>query len=231
MTSELDPGEPDIEILRAHWREDRERVDEGRHCPDEAELFDAAANGLDADRRREIIAHTTRCGACAESWRVAAELQRARPNVRTLPRSSAARFAPVWGLAAAAALTLVIGISWLMPSGAPYLDGPPSGDVMRGDNAFGVRAITEDQARMPRQSLSLNWAPVDEAREYLVVVRDAEMNEVFADRVESPPLRIASEQLGGLEPGATLYWYVEAIPESGDRDRPRSETRTVILGD
>lgn len=229
MTSELDTGEPDLEILRAHWREGRERVDEGRHCPEEAELFDAASGGLDAERRREIIAHTTRCGACAESWRVAAELQRARPDIRTLPRRGVARFAPVWGLAAAAALTLALGLTWLLPSNAPHLGAPLPGDVMRGDNAFGVRAITEDQTRMPRQSLTLNWAPAENAREYLVVVRDAEMNEVFADRVESPPLRIPPEKLGELESETMLYWYVEAIAESGER--PRSETRMVILGD
>ncbi|MGB0513927.1 MAG: hypothetical protein ACPGJE_03700 [Wenzhouxiangellaceae bacterium] len=106
---------------------------------------------------------------------------------------------------------------------------PPSSDVMRGDDTFGVRAITADQARMPRESLILEWSPVDGAREYLVVVRDQEMNEVFVDRVEASPLRVPPEPLDELESDATLYWYVEAIPKSGER--PRSETRTVILGD
>jgi len=227
MTSELDPGEPDLEILRAHWREGRERVDEGRHCPDETELFDAAAGGLNPGRRREIIAHTTRCGACAESWRVAAELQRVRPDIRTLPRRGVARFAPVWGLAAAAALTLTLGLTWLLPSGAPQLEAPLPGDVMRGDEDFGIRALTADQARLPRQALTLDWAPVDGAREYRVIVRDAELNRVIAERVESPPLSVPPEALDDLPPDATLYWFVEAVMDS--EERVRSETRTVIV--
>ena len=76
--------------LKHTWQADTDRALQGRDCPDNERIFDAVAGTLPVRERRKLIAHTSVCGACAQAWRVALELQRAMPadtssNVRQLP--------------------------------------------------------------------------------------------------------------------------------------------------
>lgn|GEM_PF-6799839 len=43
-------------------------------CPQAERIFDAASGALGPGETADIIDHITTCGACAESWRVAAAL-------------------------------------------------------------------------------------------------------------------------------------------------------------
>lgn len=218
-----------IEALRKAWQADTSRHAGGRDCPADEMIFDAAWGRLETGERRRIVAHLAHCGACAQSWRAAVELQRARPDVtETADWKRPARRQPLnWALAAAAAIAAAIGIVWMLPQIDPGI--PPLGDpsALRGDERHAFQLLTPDQASLSADALVLSWESVEGARTYRVRVSDADLETIHAASVETTEVTVPTEALGDIGDGDILYWYVTAELEGGTE--LRSETGTVVV--
>jgi len=220
--------------LKHTWQADTDRALQGRDCPDNERIFDAVAGTLPVSERRKLIAHTSVCGACAQAWRVALELQRAMPadtssNVRQLP--ARARFptrAPTWALAAAAAVTLALGVAWLLPLlDGPFGGGMPDQPVLRGVEDQAIELLIPDRTEINREALVLSWRSAEEVIQYRVRISDAELNVLYASATSQTRLRIPPEVLASVDTGAELFWQVTA--ELPDGETARSPTGTIIV--
>jgi len=221
--------EHSIETLRNAWRAATDRQAGGRDCPSDETIFDVAQGRLDAEQRQHIIAHTAVCGACAQSWRAAVELQRARRDVSDATnRKSPVHRQPVgWALAAAAALAAVLGIVWMLPHIDPGILDPGSPSVLRGDEQSGFTLDGPDSIRLPGERIVLSWQTVEGAGQYFVRILDVDMTTLHTASVDAPRFDFPTDSLERISDGERLYWFV--IAELEDGTRLRSETGTMIV--
>jgi anti-sigma factor RsiW len=70
--------ELDLESMRTAFAQPDDPGDRAS-CPDDGEIWDAVHGALPADRLREVVDHVATCAACAESWRIALQLERRDP--------------------------------------------------------------------------------------------------------------------------------------------------------
>ena len=80
-------------------------------CPPADRLWDAVKGQLNPAEAAAVVDHVSSCGACAEAWRIARELEVEEAGGRTgIPFPGKRRASAVWPLLAAAAiLVLAIG--------------------------------------------------------------------------------------------------------------------------
>jgi len=219
-------------VLRNAWNEDTHRDQEGRNCPDPERLYDAATGQLAADESRALIAHTIECGACAQSWRVALELDRAgrtgdgANNVRPLPRRP---LLPPWALAAAEALSLAIGLAYLLPHLDQPIPPPGQNPVWRGAESTPIEPLIPERARLSADGFRLSWQAHPASPEYELTLTGANLEQVYSIRTEMTEITVPKDILGALDPGSELLWQVSAKLDDGAT--LRSATRTVILDD
>jgi len=220
---------PSNESLEQAWRADYEPYADGQECPSDAEIFEAVTQGVDIEHRRSIVEHTAICGACAQSWRIAAEIERARPGIIQADDQFQARWRrPVpWAVAAAAVSIMAIGVVWMLPQIDPGT--PPPGDVsvLRGNDVEGFGINAPDEVTISGEPPVLSWQAVDNAREYHVRIVDDELNPVYAATVETNRLKLPTEALYDSDDGQTIYWYVLAMLTDGAQRR--SETKTIVV--
>ncbi|MEX2499803.1 MAG: hypothetical protein WD397_13120 [Wenzhouxiangellaceae bacterium] len=221
--------EHSIETLRNAWQAATDRHAGGRDCPSDETLFDVAQGRLDAEERQRIIAHTAVCGACAQSWRAAVELQRARPDISdaTDRKRPAHRQPASWMLAAAAALAAALGIVWMLPHIDPGVLDPGTPSVLRGDEQSGFTLDGPDSIRLPAERISLSWQAVEGAAQYHIRVSDATLNTLHAGSASASRFDFPADALRQIADGERLYWFV--IAELEDGTRLRSETGTMIV--
>jgi hypothetical protein len=218
---------PDKDLLHRAWRADTRRHEDGRHCPSDEAIFEAATGGADADQRRRVIEHIALCGACAQSWRLAAELEHARPGVaRAEHRFGHNRRPGNLALAAAATVVAAIGIVWLLPQFDPGTPPPGNGSVLRGVEEDRFNLAGPDVFR-PGDGIVLSWRALEGAKEYRVSIFDEHLETLFAQTVTTARLALPGDALDAAADGDTVYWFVQA--EMADGSRHRSETATAIL--
>jgi len=221
---------PTHETLKRAWRSGTNRADGGRHCPDDAEIYEAATGSADTDTRRRIVEHTARCGACAQSWRLAAELERARPDVvRAEERFRRPRDRFLNGvLAAAAAVVAVVGISLMLPRMDPGTPPPSAGSVLRGDDLQQFAVTGPSELRLGNgQPIVFTWEPVPEVRDYRVRLLDDELASLYSARVDTERLELPAGALSDVEDGETIFWFVQAELNDGSQRRSATATSTV----
>jgi len=187
----------DLEALRAAF-EARETPD-ASGCPDAERLFAAARGGLSAEERREIVAHTAACAACAAGWRLAHDL----------PGSTAvrpARLAPAWLAAAAVLVAAAAGVIWLRaPEPSGYRE-PSSAAV-----------VSQTAATLPRDRFVLRWtATAPDARYAVWVTTEALAPVDVASALERPEHTVPASALAALPAGTALRWRVEATRAGGE---------------
>ena len=214
-------------------------------CP-EAERFWAAVHGeLPADEVRQMATHTATCTSCAEAWRLALHLGEEagtlpsieegtastaeattekptteKPQGRVL--SMAHRFrrqlAPLAGLAAAAALLLMVAL----PDQTPP-DGPP--EYRQGEEEA-IRSLLAEQEPQPRGALRLRWSGPEGARySLLVTTQDLTVIAEVTD-LENTEYLVPEASLASVAAGTTLLWQVEAtLPDGSHQNSTSFEVR------
>lgn len=223
-----------LERIKHAWRADTSAWRDGRECPGEDVLFDAAAGRGPVRRRRAIVAHIARCGACAESWRAAVAIHRSSDASQSAPRPAGAggrsllpAWGPAMGLAAAAVLALAVGIVSLLPMFDAGVPPPSESGNLRGVSDMPLTLNLADGAELPANDLRLSWSPLDDAVIYHVEVTDPELNLVYATRTQNTEVQIPPERVEHLDAGSELNWYVTAVFDDGRE--ARSATRAVII--
>lgn len=198
-----------LAALRSRGDNARPRED----CPAPESIWKAARLELPLDERVAIIDHVSECPVCAESWRLAAALG-ARHDAAAAPRRQ--RFllpsnVKTWSLAAAAALVLAVGVTFMLRSSGPVVDPTtrtPDGEVLQ--------PAIQDGASLPRDDFRLRWNAGPAGSRYDVVVAKPDLFVLVEARdLDSTEYRVPPEALAALPAGTPLLWRVVAHTPDG----------------
>jgi hypothetical protein len=119
---------PDAELDRMR-RTFADDTTSGTDCPPAVRIWEAANGQLDPGDAAVVVDHVASCGACAEAWRIARELEAEEAGAGLIPFPNKRRMSAVWPLlAAAATLVLAIG-AWPLLRGTPA-PAPPVATVV-----------------------------------------------------------------------------------------------------
>jgi hypothetical protein len=167
---------------------------------------------------REVLDHVALCSACAEDWRLAAELNRQEERAATVPgKVIVGRFGQWRPLATAAALAacLVAGVG-LYRTGEI---GPQQPPTYREAEHAGIRSLLPAGQALPRQAAVLRWSPVSGATAYDVQVSTDDLQPVATAKGQTATeYRLPESALAALPPGTKLVWQVDAIRPDGTRE-------------
>ncbi len=208
--SEGPAGGGQTESLRQAFASRSEKVLAGDRCPEPDRIWAALRGDLPAPERRGVVLHTARCPACAEDFRLAAQLAEAAGERMPRARDESATTWTWWtrGFAAAAAVVLVaVGLGRLG-------DTPPP--VHRTGEEELIRSLLVPGQTLPRDDFLLRWSGPEGARYDVEVTTYPELELVARARsLEATELLVAQEDLAGVPPGARLLWQVEAVLPDG----------------
>jgi hypothetical protein len=189
-----------------------------RSCPTPETLWSAVRGELPAPQLREVLDHVASCAACAEDWRLAAELNRQEERVATVPgKVIQGRFGQWRPLAAAAALAagLVIAVG-LYRTGEI---GPQQQPAYREAQHAGIRSLLPAGQALPRQAAVLRWSPLSGAASYDVQVSTEDLQPVATAKGQTAAeYRVPESALAALPPGTRLLWQVDAIRPDGTHE-------------
>ncbi|MFK7955981.1 MAG: hypothetical protein AB8B96_07780 [Lysobacterales bacterium] len=204
-------------------------------CPSSERVWDAVSLILNADERRNIVDHTSRCANCAMVWQAALSVQR-EVQANESPSISTTAIAPTswWqkllkpaiaGPALAASAALAVALVWVNePAELDPLAPPVASGVLRGASDAGPELIDhEDQLGAGD---TLNWKPVNDAIGYEVVLTNG-TGLTSKTVVESPPYTIDSAIISAFFSGDELGWTVTTV--GGADDGNRSKIQRFIL--
>jgi hypothetical protein len=182
---------------------------------------------LPADERRALVERLAIDPAFAEAWRVAWAFHRdrvAEADARVeSPRSASVSIS--W-LATAAAVLLLMSMVSIVSRG-----DRSGGDTMRGGGAR-IESLIADDAAMPRDAFRLRWNPGPSGSRYQVRVtaEDLQVLATIANLVE-PEVTIDPAALAALQPGARVFWQVEATLRGGERATSQTFVTRIRNGD
>lgn len=209
-------------------------------------IWQALTGELPAAERRDVVAHTATCPACAEAWRLARFMRTEATGSAPVhhmgrgPEEGSQVVAGPWKqylphvlAAVAAALLITVGAGVIPgPWGAP--EPIPTGigetPTMRGD--AGEQALAseiEAGAELPREDFRLRWEPASQkGARYKVTVMTEDLETVVTARgLEEPVYRVPPERFEGLDDGTRLLWQVEARLPSGEQETSASHTNVL----
>lgn len=183
-------------------------------CPEPERLWQAARGELAPGDLRDVIDHTSRCDACAEAWRLAANLADQAPVRQASPRPRVA--APQWWrlAAAAAVVAAAVGVFQLhdVANRRPYSD-------FRDASGYGiVSAVPADEA-LPRDAFVLRWRlePAVEGARYDIWVTVDDLTPVAKKQdLETPEFQVPAAALAEMPSGTKLLWQVKATDAEGE---------------
>lgn len=177
-------------------------------CPPPEQLWAAVRGELDATTTRQVVAHTSICGSCAEAWRLGRQLVREAPGSEAVRQPSPATSRVLLRLAAGlAALGLALTLLW------PTLR--PQDSVPRNGSGDSITSRLAEDAVLPRQDPELRWSGPEEARFRLWVTTEQLQILVQAENLDTPEYRLPADLLADLPAGTTLLWQVEATLPDG----------------
>lgn len=217
MNSDADTARETVRLRQAFAALSRDAVP-AEDCPPAERLWDAARGLAEpgAGGVRELIEHLATCGACAETWRLARELEPAASAAEVRPASPPWWRQSVWTVAAAALVVLVLGLSWRQPADRPA-------DTVRGAAPEQILRIPADGGRLSRRDPVLRWQASENATyDLLVMTEDMDETLVEVYDLEFAEYRIPAEKLRRVRVGAVLYWYVEVKTPQGSSELPTS---------
>lgn len=206
--------------LRAAFAVPAEAAPEPESCPPAETIFAAVRGELPPQQLREVVDHTAFCAACAEDWRLAAEVERQTAERQAAPAVAtgkviAGRFGQWRPLAAAAALAagllITVGI---------YQTGNfgPQEPTFRAGEQESIRSLVPESQALPRQGAVLRWTPFPGATSYDVQVSTEDLQVVASAQGQTTTeLRIPESALAALPPGTKLLWQVDAVFPDGTR--------------
>ncbi|HEV8582257.1 MAG TPA: zf-HC2 domain-containing protein [Thermoanaerobaculia bacterium] len=186
-------------------------------CPAPETIWAAVRGELPPRELREVVDHTAVCAACAEDWRLAAELIRessAAPAAvpGKVLQGRFGRWRPLTAAAAlAAGLLIAVGIYRLGDFG-------PKQPTYREAESTAIRSLMPADQPLPRQGAVLRWSPVAGAESYDVRVSTEDLRLVLtAESRKEPSYAIPESALSSLAPGTKLLWQVDAVLPDGSR--------------
>ena len=207
-----------LERLRAAFAAPAAAAPDPESCPSPETIWAAVRGELSPRELRKVVEHTAVCAACAEDWRLAAELvrQSAAAAETTPGKVLQGRFGRWRPLAAAAAalaagLLIVVGL---------YRTGTlgPGQPAYREAESETIRSLVAKDQALPRQGAVLRWSPVPGAESYEVRISTEDLRLVLtAQRSNSASYSIPESALASLPPGSKLLWQVDAVFPDGTR--------------
>jgi putative zinc finger protein len=215
----------ELASLRAAFTAPAAAAPDPESCPAPEKIWEAVRGELPPAELRQVVEHTASCAACAEDWRLAAELgrQSAAATVTAPGKVLQGRFGRWRPLAAAAALAagllLVVGV---------YRTGilGPGQPTYREAGSEAIRSLVPEDQALPRQGAVLRWSPVPGAESYDVRISTEDLRLVLtAQSLKAASYPVPESALAGLPPGSKLLWQVDAVLPDGTRRT--SETFTV----
>lgn len=204
-----------VDFLRRHFRALAEGQVGGPDCPPADQVWRAIHGELRRHELMEVVEHVGVCGACAEQWRVAREMDLGElAATEAAPASSRKRSPAVrWGaLAAAAAIGFVlIGVGlYVIPPGQQT-----TAPVLRSGEITEIRSLVPEDVPLPRAGLRLRWTPGPEGSLYTVRIRTEELSPlVSAEGLAAPEYLVPQERLLECEDDR-LLWQVVVFPPDG----------------
>ena len=204
----------DLERLRAAFAQLDGDPPQPEHCPSSEEIWAGVHGELAPDRLSDVVEHLASCSSCAESWRIALDLE--RPVTGEVPavsgsatgRAAAWQSWRVYGALAATAAVLAVGL------GVDFsrVREPTTTVAHRGDESpTATQWLTARDADLPRGAARLRWSGPPGATYDLTVER-------VDERGVAPPISIAATH--GL--AATEYTVparaLERLPAGADLD-------------
>jgi hypothetical protein len=196
------------EDLRATFASLSESAVGGPECPSPEEIWESATGGGDRVRASTVVDHTSRCFACAESWRLARAFS-------GQPISSPAAGNPgrrTWTALIAAVVVLSGGIGVVM-----LRRGVPP-DAMRAGEEVTIRSLVPESSPLPREACVLRWSePIGGAR-YTVRVGTEDLSAIaLAENLDRAEYRVLEKDLEMIPSGSAIVWRVEAVLPDGRR--------------
>ncbi|HEX7050970.1 MAG TPA: fibronectin type III domain-containing protein [Longimicrobiales bacterium] len=200
-------NERELQAVYARLLETRAPADRADCPPPEALRALVERDGPEAGRLRTLD-HVMGCAHCRPEFELLRTVAATHPPPARSSRT---------GLAAAAAIALVIGAAtiWRLGDGAP--------EVMRG--AGDVVETVAPAGALRRAPTAVVWRAVPEALRYEVEIADDEGGAVFSATTRDTAAAIPTAS--GLTPGTDYFWWVEAVLADGRR--LRSEPRRFSI--
>lgn len=220
----MSQDDQELARLRAAFAAPAAAAPDPESCPAPEKIWEAVRGELPPAGLRQVIEHTARCEACAEDWRLAAELERqSAAAAETAPgkvlQGRFGRWRPLMAAAAlAAGLLVAVGLyrTALNPGQPTYREA--------GSEA--IHSLVPESQALPRQGAVLRWSPVPGAESYDVRISTEDLRPVLsAQSLKTASYAIPASALAGLPPGSKLLWQVDAV--SPDGSRHSSPTFTV----
>ena len=194
-------------------------------CPSPETIWSAVRGELPPQPMREVVEHTALCPACAEDWRLAAELSRQQGEAAvTAPgmpgKVIQGRFGRWRPLAAAAALA-----AGLLIAVGVYRTGGRTGGLGVQEPAYrearhaGIRSLLAAGQALPRQAAVLRWSPLAGVTAYDVQVSTEDLRTVATAKGQTAAeYRVPASALAALPPGTRLLWQVDAVRADGTHE-------------
>ena len=186
-------------------------------CPAPETIWAGVRGELQPQQMRDVLDHVASCAACAEDWRLAAEIEREASRAATAVPGKVivGRFGQWRPLAAAAALA-----AGLLIAVGVYQTGQigPQEPTYREVEQTEVRSLLPEGQALPRQGAVLRWTPVPGATSYDVQVSTEDLQVVATAQGQTgTEYRIPESGLAGLTSGTKLLWQVDAVFPDGTR--------------
>lgn len=199
----------------------------GDACPLPEQIWAAIAGEIPVDERHRLVDHIATCPSCAEDWRAAYRMG-ARPPAwwkvsfrsvwKTLHRGP--RWVPQASgvLAAAAALVLVLSVTWgRMWTPGPGPDGKPGETLPERGSVFrGIEASIPPEEALSRERCWLRWVGQEGARYDLIVKTESLQLVSHVTGLKKSEYLLSEESLRTVPTGERLLWMVEATLPTGE---------------
>ena len=185
-------------------------------CPTPETIWSAVRGELPPEQMREVVDHVAACAACAEDWRLAAELVRQEERAAVGPgKVIPGRFGQWRPLAAVAALAAGL----LIAVGVYRTNQPVPEPTYREAQHAGIRSLLPEGQALPRQAAVLRWSPLAGAVSYDVEVSTEDLRPIATAKGQTATeYRIPESALKGLPSGARLLWQVGAVRPDGTHE-------------
>ncbi len=185
-------------------------------CPSPETLWSAVRGELTPEQMREVLDHVAACAACAEDWRLAAEINRQEERAAIGPgKVIPGRFGQWRPLAAAAALAAGL----LIAVGVYRTHQPVPEPTYREAQHAGIRSLLPEGEAIPREAAVLRWSPLAGAVSYDVQVSTEDLRAVATVKGQTATAyRIPQSALAGLPSGSRLLWQVDALRPDGTHE-------------
>ena len=176
--------------------------------PDPETIWKAANGQLPPEQTRAILQRAIASPSCAREWilarRMSSEAEPGPVDATGSPRPYAA-------IAVAAGLLIAVTLAtWIW---AP----DPMERTYRGE-AEDLVSLVPHGSTISRNSATLEWEPVNGAREYILRVLGPDFGVIVMEEgLERPVFTIPEERLGDLEEGEEIQWQVEVVFSDGTR--------------